>query len=148
MVMLPLHLFIDPLETDTALYGANGEPGAVMEAGDSPCLPFEGRGKVLVELCGLVQIIHTNMALSSPNDQQVLGNIHGIAALRQWDHGHGSGGSKVPVLQGLVPGTRDKDLGVIRRHPLEALNRLVMSIDGHGLSSGNIKQLDGLVSTA
>lgn len=76
LLVLPLHLVVDPLETNTALNGANSKARAVVVARDSPCLPFKGRREVLVQLCGLIQIINTNVTLSSPNNQQILRDIH------------------------------------------------------------------------
>lgn len=144
-------LLLHVLNGTPALDTANSKTRCVGEAADDPCLPLERALHGLVELIRVVEVDDVDVAISSADDQQLILDIHGVDALLgiDCDDRRHIAGADIPILDGLVPRTSDKHVGVGNVRRPNATNRLVMLRDHSGLGASlEIKPLGSLISAS
>lgn len=123
-------LVVNVLNRATAFDGSNCKAGAINEGTDCSRLPLKWALQRLVELVWLLEIDDANVSFCCADNQHgVVSNVHCIDALPGIDGGNGLRRSQVPVLDRLVPASRDQHGASIERERFDTSNRLIVSCD-------------------
>lgn len=139
--ILVLHI----LNGASTLDRADSKALGIVEAADHTSLPFKRTLHCLVELAGVLQVDHVDIAISGSDHEQVVAHIHGIDALLGLHRGGRVRGAEIPVLDLLVPATCHRHGRAIGLEVANALDGHIVSSDLHRLTGGQIENLGGLV---
>lgn len=117
---LPRVFFLDILDRASALYTTNRKARGIRKAADHPGLPFQRALNGLVELPRLVQTHNVNVSLCGTDDKQLVLGVHGVHSVLTVDVRDRGRLAQVPVLDRLVPRSRNQDRPCGTRHIDEA----------------------------
>lgn len=136
------------MDSATAFDATDGKSGRVSKAADNPSLPFERTLQCLVDFGGILEVDDVDVSVGGANNAEVVLDVQGVDSFLAGDGRRGTLLPEIPVLDSLVPRSRDNHRAVAAIEEATVPHGLVMCSNDNVLLRSEIADLDVLVGAS